>query len=84
MSDINLILYFIEYTTVRSPSEFCNNIESPALPLPVDENRNILFHLIVQDPNIQLDPNDQFAPSSDAGKSILDFDLNQIPPDEDE
>jgi len=65
--------------------EFCNNINSPALSFPADENGNVLFHLVKQqDRNIQSDPNDQFASSSGAGKSIRDFDLNQIPPNDDE
>jgi len=89
MTYINLIYVFIlyskEYTTARSPHEFCANIYSPALTLPVDKNGNILLHLIVQqETKLQTTPNYQFISSSGENKPVRDFDLNQIPPDETE
>jgi len=79
------ILFFVVYTSARRPSEFCNGIESPALPLPVDENGNILYHLIVQrGPHYQFSLNDPPVSSSGVDKvTALSLDLNQSPPDED-
>jgi len=78
-------LFFIEYTSVRSPSEFCNDIEISALPLPVDKNGNVDISLIVEEETqIKTDPNSEIASSSVVDKPVRDFDLNQIPLDDTE
>jgi len=77
-------LFFIEYTPARSPSEFCNDIESLALRLPVDKNGNVDLSLIVEEETqIKTDLNSQIASSPIVDKPVRDFDLNQLPPDED-
>jgi len=71
------ILISVEYTSARNPSDYCNGIKSPALPLSVDEKGNILFYLIAQQrPYFQSDINDPPASSSSAGQPMLDIDLN--------
>jgi len=81
---ILLINYiFKEYTSARSPSDFCNRIESPALPLPVDQNGNVVYNLhlnVNQTTQFQFDLNYQPTPPSVPSKPILDIDLNSSPP----
>jgi len=88
--DIHLYTFFFaEYTSARSPMEYCHGIESPPKYLiSINENR---MWKINKNPNyikpsfsIHQVPNDQFASSSGTGKQLRDFDLNQIPSDEDE
>jgi len=86
---------FVEYTSARSPRDYCNNIESlPEKNIFLNENgvweetgnlkynqSSPSFH---QDTNFQSDPSNQFSSSSGIKKRIRDFDLNQTPPSEDE
>jgi len=71
----------IVYTSARGPYEYCNGIESPALPLPVDQNGNVMYNLHLnehQTTQFQSDPDDPSAPLAGASKSMLGIDLNQI------
>jgi len=62
-------LYFIEYTSARKPSDYCDRIESLALPVPAGKNGNVDVSLIVkQGTQIQSDPNNQHENSSGAEK----------------
>jgi len=64
-------LFFIEYTSARSPSDFCNDIESPALPFPVDKNGIVDISLIVkEETQIETDLNSQIASSSIVYKPV--------------
>jgi len=66
--------YFVEYTSAKAPFDYCNNNESPALPLPVDQNGNVIYNLhtnVHETEQFQSDPNDPSAPSSSASKSML-------------
>jgi len=82
-------LFFVVYTSVRSPLEFCNKIETHAFPHSIDENGNILIGSILQQQtHDQSIPNDPYVSSTGFGKGKdqkkLDIDLNKPPPDEDE
>jgi len=89
---IHLFNYlFVEYTYARSPYEYCNNIESPPEKIiflneygQLQEIGNPNYHQpfpsVYQETHFHSGPNDQFA----SYKSIRDFDLNQLPLDEDD
>jgi len=93
---INLfIFYFVEYTSARSPHEYCNNIGSPPEKI-ISLNENRIWEEIEnpnfvqpspsfqQETNFQSNSNNQFAFSSGIKKPMRDFDLNRTPPSEDE
>jgi len=81
------ILFFVVYTTARSPSEYCNKHESTAFPLPVDQNGNFVYNLhmnVHETTQLESNPNDLFASAFGASKSMLDIDLNYSPPTEED
>jgi len=125
-----LFLILTEYTSARSPLEYCYAIESPPekfiilnpigkfneianpkyiRPLTIRVHQGTIFESDPSDQSassydeidnleyiqpstirvykeiiFQSNPNNQLASSSGAVKSIRDFDLNEIPSDEDE
>jgi len=68
------ILFLIVYSPAKSPSEFCNKKESPALQLPVDQNGNSIYDPDILDtihePN---DPNIFEVPLFVGGKFNVKF-----------
>jgi len=83
--------FFIEYTYARSPHEYCNNIESPPEKViflneygQLQETENPHYYQLLpsvhQKTHFHSDPNGQFA----SYKSIRNFDLNELPLDEDD
>jgi len=73
------------FTSARSPLDYCQGNESPALPLPVDKNGKVVYNLhlnVEKTIEYQFDLNEQPATSSDANSPMLLFDLNAFPPPE--
>jgi len=87
-----LFYIFVEFTDARSPSDYCNNKESPADQILVGQNGHFLFDLNQQPAYIQppteepnLYSNQPSQSTSNIGKrKKLIFDLNNLPPEEDE
>jgi len=87
-------LFFIENTAAKSPSDYCNGIESPPKKIIIinmygileeidNPNFNQPSHSVYQETHFPVDLNFPLASSSSAGGSTWGFDLNQTPPDED-
>jgi len=90
-------LSFVEYIPARSPvkKDECDTIKSPPeknifvnenekWEETLDPNYNKSSNSVHQERHFTVNLNYPFVPSSGAHKSILNFDLNQTPPSEDE
>jgi len=72
------------YTSAKSPLDYCDGNESPALQLPVDQNGNVVYDLVVhQGIHFQSAFMDEYGSSTGARRSMQSFDLNQLPTDYD-
>jgi len=97
MSDthfIYLISFYIENTSARSPSDYCNDIESPPEKIIItnengqlEETENPNFnkpsHSTHKETHFPVDLNYPLASSSGTVGSVWNIDLNQTPADED-
>jgi len=85
--------FFVEYTYARSPHDYCNNIDSPPERIiflnengQLEETGKLYYNRSSsnQETYFDSDPKDQFTSSSGKNKSNQDFNLNELPPGEDE